>query len=65
MRWMMMGVMVLVVEMMLMTILMMPGVMAMTMATISPSGREFPDRFLPAGELFSLSGFRLAEAAEK
>ena len=29
-----------------------------------PPGRNFPGRFLPAGELFSLCGFRLVEAAE-
>ena len=34
--------MVLMVEMMLMMIPMMPGVMAMTMAAIPPSGREIP-----------------------
>ena len=52
---------VLVMEMMSM----MPGVMAMMMAAISPSGREFPLQISPCQELFfSLSGFRLAEAAE-
>ena len=44
--------MVLVVEMMLMTIPMMPGGMAMTMVTISPQGGNSPGRFFPAGELF-------------
>jgi hypothetical protein len=29
-----------------------------------PPGRNFPDRFLPAGELFSLCVFCPAEAAE-
>ena len=29
-----------------------------------PPGRNFPGRFLPAGELFSLCGFRPVEAAE-
>jgi hypothetical protein len=53
------------VEMMMMMITMKSSSMTVTMATISPSGREFPpaDFFLP--ESFSLSGvFRLVEAAE-
>ena len=56
--------MILVVEMMMM-IPMKSSVMAVTMASISPSGREFPpaDSCLP--ESFSLSGvFRLVAAAE-
>jgi hypothetical protein len=41
--------------MMMMMILMKSGAMVMMMAMISPSpGRNFPGRFLPAGELFSL-----------
>ena len=57
---------VLMVEMVLMMIPMMLGVMAMTMAAIPPSWREIPpaDFFLPE-PFFSLSGFRLVEAAEK
>ena len=39
--------MVMMVEMMLMTIPMMPGAMVMTMATISPSEREFPRQISP------------------
>ena len=57
--------MVLMVEMMMMMIPMKSSSMAVTMASISPSGREFPpvDSCLP--ESFSLSGvFRPAEAAE-
>ena len=57
--------MVLVVEMMLMTIPMMPGAMAMTMATISHSGRDSPTDFFLSKSFFSLSGFRLVVAAEK
>ena len=44
---------VLVMEMMMMMIPMKSGVMTMTMAMISPPpGRNFPCRFLPAGEIF-------------
>ena len=53
------------VEMMGMMITMKSSSMAVAMATISPSGREFPpaDSYLP--ESFSLSGvFRLVAAAE-
>ena len=46
---------VLVMEMMMMTIPMKSGAMMMTMATISPLREGIsPDRFLSAGELFSL-----------
>jgi hypothetical protein len=39
--------------------------MAMTMEMISPPGRNFPGRFLPAGELsLSLGVFRPTEAVE-
>jgi hypothetical protein len=57
--------MVLAVEMMMMMIPMKSSSMTVMMATISPSGREFPpaDFFLQGS--FSLSGvFRLVEAAE-
>ena len=57
--------MVLMVEMMMMMITMKSSSMAVAMATISPSGREFPpaDSCLP--ESFSLSGvFRPVAAAE-
>ena len=58
--------MVLVVEMMMMMMIpMKSSSMTVMMATISPSGREFPpaDFFLQGS--FSLSGvFRLVEAAE-
>jgi hypothetical protein len=49
---------------MMMMIPMKSSAMVMMMATISPL-REgiFPDRFLPAGELFSLGVFRPTEAA--
>ena len=49
----------------LMMIPMMPGVMAMTMAAISPlrEGNSPADLSLPE-PFFSLSGFRLVEAAE-
>ena len=51
----MMVVMVLVVEMMMMMITMKSSSMTVTMAMIPPSlGRDFPDRFLSARELFSL-----------
>ena len=50
----MMEIMVLVMDMMMM-ITMKSSSMAGAMATISPSGREFPPgRFLSTGELFSL-----------
>jgi hypothetical protein len=46
---------VLVMGMMMMMIPMKSGAMAMTIATISPlRERNFPSRFLPARELFSL-----------
>jgi hypothetical protein len=45
----------LVLEMMMMMIPMKSSAMVMMMATISPSSRRnFPGKFLPAGELFSL-----------
>jgi hypothetical protein len=47
--------MVLMVEMMVMMIPMKYSAMAVAMAMISPSGREFPpETILSAGELFSL-----------
>ena len=52
-------------KMMMMVMEMMSSSMTVTMASISPSGREFPpvDFFLQGS--FSLSGvFRLVEAAE-
>ena len=58
--------MVLMVEMMLMMIPIMPGEMVMTMTVIPPlrEGNSPVDFSLP--ELFfSLSGFRLVEAADK
>ena len=62
----MMMVMVLMVLMMLMMISVMPGVMTMMMVTISPSGRAFPQRNLPARKVFSsLYHFHRKEAAEK
>ena len=57
--------MMVMMEMVMMMIPMKSSVMAVTMASISPSGREFPpaDSCLP--ESFSLSGvFRLVAAAE-
>ena len=59
--------MVLMVEMMLMMITMILGVMAMTMAVIPPPLREgnSPADFSLPELFFSLSGFRLVEAAEK
>jgi hypothetical protein len=61
----MMEMKVLVMRMMVMMIPMKSCVMVMTMAMISPLREEIsPSRFLPARELFSLSGvFRPAEAA--
>jgi hypothetical protein len=47
---------------MMMMIPMKSSAMVMTMTMISSPGRNFPDRFLPAGELFSLGIFRSAEA---
>ena len=47
-----------------MMILMMPGAMTVTVVTISPSGREFPWRNLPARKVF-LCRFRREDAAEK
>ena len=41
--------------MMTMMIPMIPGTMTVTVVTISPSGREFPQRNLPARKVFSLS----------
>ena len=53
------------VEMMMMMITMKSSSMTVTMATISPSGREFPPADFSLPESFSLSGvFRLVEAAE-
>ena len=51
-------------EMMVMMMAMMSSLMTMAMASISPSGREFPRR-IPARQraLFSLVFFRPAEAA--
>jgi hypothetical protein len=55
---------VLVMEMMMMMIPMKFGAMVMTMATISPLREGISWRFLPAGELFSISGvFCPTEAA--
>jgi hypothetical protein len=55
---------VLMMMMMVMMIPMKSSAMVMTMATIFPSpGRNFPRRFLPAGDLFSLGVFHPAEAA--
>jgi hypothetical protein len=45
---------VLVMRMMVMMIPMKSSVMMMTIDDLSSSGRNFPDRFLPARELFSL-----------
>ena len=56
---------VLMVEMVLMMIPMMLGVMAMTMAAILPLREEnSPTDFSLPEPFFSLSGFRLVEAAE-
>ena len=53
------------VEMVMMMIPMKSSVMAVTMASISPSGREVPPADLCLPESFCLSGvFRLVAAAE-
>ena len=52
------------VEMVVMMIPMRCSSMTVTMATISPLREGIsPTAFQPAGELFSLGGFRLVEAA--
>jgi hypothetical protein len=57
--------MVLVVVVMVMMNPVMSSTMAVTMATISPSGREFPPAEFCLPESFLLSGgFRLVAAAE-
>ncbi|KAK1651571.1 hypothetical protein QYE76_069376 [Lolium multiflorum] len=53
---------VMMVEMMMMVMAMMSSSMMVTMASISPSGGNFPG-FLPAGELFLSGVLRPAEAA--
>ena len=57
--------MVLMMMMMTMMILMMPGAMTVTVVMISPSGREFPRRNLPARKLFYLYVVSVAKRRRK
>src|SRR3954454_15094873 len=54
-------VMVLVVEMVMMMILMKSSLMAVTMATISPSGREFPRQIPTCRRVFLSSWFSASQ----
>ena len=57
--------MVLLMTMTMMMIPMMPDTMTVTVVTISPSGREFPRRNLPARKVFLLSVVPVAKRRQK